>query len=134
MTERDQPSERLLDQRMRNRASEALEPLALGNDGVRSMGNAEYVNQFFDIIDDDNPWRWRELSTFTPDEVAALDEVHRALKDACAATPRVCSDDEFIGSGWPERIMPLATTALALMQARGRFSEDREEDYPSAAG
>lgn len=105
-----------------------------GEHGVRSVGTAEYVNQFFDTIDDDMPWRWRQWSTFTPDEVAALDTVQRALRDARAATAQVCSDDEFIASGWPGRITPVAATALALMQTRGRFSEAREEDSPSGMG
>jgi hypothetical protein len=131
MTDRDQPSERLVQQRLRNRAMEALEALADGADGVRSVGNAEYVNEFFDTIDDRVPWRWREWSTFTPDEVTALDMVHRLLLSACVATPKVCSDDEFIASGWPERIKPAASAALTLMRARGRFSEDRDEESPS---
>lgn len=131
MDDWDQPSERLVEQRLRNRAMESLKTLADGNTGVRASGNAEYVNQFFDIIDDQSPWRWREWSTCTPAEVAALDIVLRALLDACAATPQVCSDDEFVASGWPLRIQPLASAALALMSARGRHSEDRDEDRPS---
>ena len=128
------PSERIVEQRLRNRAIEALEILAEGDDGVRAVGNAEYVNQFFDTIDDDIPWRWRDWSVFTPAEVDVLDRVHALLKDACAATPRVESDDEFISSGWPERIKPAAATALALMRQRGLFSEDREESSPSNTG
>jgi hypothetical protein len=131
MTDRDQPSERLVEQRLRNRAIEALEALAAGDDGVRAMGTSEYLNLFFDTIDDEIPWQWREWSTFTPDEVAALDRVHRTLLDAIAATPQIRSIDEFIASGWPARIAPVAATALGLMQTRGRFSEEREEDSPS---
>ncbi|WP_225726539.1 MULTISPECIES: hypothetical protein [unclassified Nocardia] len=108
---------------------EALEILAEGDEGVRTWGNAEYVNEFFDTIDDDAPWRWRESSTFTPAEVTVLDRVQRVLLDACAATPRICSDAEFIASGWPGRIKPVAVAALELMRARGRF---REEDEPSS--
>jgi hypothetical protein len=128
----DRPSDRLVEQRLRNRAIEALDVLAGGDDGVRETGTDEYVNQFFDTIDDD--WRWREWSTFTAAEVAALDMVQRAVLDACAATPQICPDDEFIASGWPERIKPVATAALDLMRRRGRFREDREEGTPSLVG
>ncbi len=131
---RDQPSERLVLQRMRNRVMEALDLLADGDEGVRSAGNAEYVNHFFDFIDDDVPLQWREWSTLTADEVAALDKVLRALLDACAETPAVCTDDEFIASGWPERVKQIAGAALALMRARGRFHEEYEEDSPSITG
>jgi hypothetical protein len=134
MTDADQPSGRVVEQRLRNRAIEALETLADGDRGVRAAGTAEYINQFFDTIDDEAPWRWREWSTFTAAEVTALDRVQRVLLDACAATPDICSDDDFIDSGWPERIKPVATTALDLLRTRGRYREDREEDSPSLAG
>jgi hypothetical protein len=127
----DQPSERVVLQRLRNRAIEALEDLAEGDDGVRRLGLGDYVNGFFDTIDDDMPWRWREWSTLTPAEVMALDSVQRVLLDACAATARVHADEEFIALGWPERIKPVAASALELMRARGRYREDREEDSPS---
>lgn len=121
-----------MDQRARNRVIEALEVLAAGDEGVRGAGNAEYVNGFFDWIDDD-AWdgAWRESSALTPDEVNALDDVQQLLLSACAATPRICSDEEFIASGWPERIRPAAARALASMLNRGRFSEDHEERSPS---
>ena len=127
----DRPTERIIEQRLRNRAIEALDLLARGNEGVRAVGNAEYVNSFFDTIDDDVPWHWRDWSTFTPTEVNQLDRVQRLLLEACDATPRSCSDEEFIESGWPERVKPVAASALKLMRERGLFSEDREEDSPS---
>ncbi|MFD6454824.1 hypothetical protein ACFWF3_28980 [Nocardia sp. NPDC060220] len=131
MGDQDRPSERVVEQRLRNRAIEALETLVEGDEGVRRWGYGDYVNEFFDTIDDDGAWRWREWSTFTPAEVTALDKVQRALLEACAATPRISSDEEFVASGWPRRIKPVAAVALELMQSRGRFREDREEDVPS---
>jgi hypothetical protein len=127
----DRPSQRLIDQRVRNRVFEALEPLAKGDEGVRLLGNAEYVNQFFDFIDDEAPGEWRAISTFIPAEVAELDRIQRSLPDAIADTGQICSDDDFITSGWPERVKPIAAEALSLMRHRGRFSEDREEQKPS---
>lgn len=127
----DRPSERLVEQRLRNRAMEALAALTEGDQGVRRVGVGEYVNQFFDVIDDDAPWHWREWSCFTPQEVEALDQVRRLLRDACEATSRKVRDDEFISSGWPARVQPSAAEALNLMRARGRFSEDAEEEIPS---
>jgi hypothetical protein len=109
---------------------EVLEPLAEGDEGVRSEGIAEYVNGFFDFIDDKAPGDWRTMSTLVPAEVSALDEIQRLLLDA-VATGQICSDDDFIASGWPERIRPVATEALSLMRRRGRFSEDHEEETPS---
>jgi len=127
----ERPSERLVEQRMRNRAMEALEALSEGDSGVRSVGVGEYVEQFFDVINDDIPWHWRDWSCFTPEEVERLDEVHGLLKAACDATPLIDTDDDFIASGRPVRIQPAARKALDVMRTRGRFREDVEEDAPS---
>ncbi len=110
---------------------EALVALTEGDRGVRRVGVGEYVNQFFDVIDDDAPWHWREWSCFTPQEVEAVGQVQRLLKDACESTPQTLVDDEFISSGWPARGQPAAAEALNLMRARGRFREDAEEEIPS---
>jgi hypothetical protein len=134
MNDSDRPSERLVEQRLRSRAMEALETLSDGDDGVRTAGVAENVNEFFDVIDDEAPWHWQEWTCFTPGEVEALDQVQQLLNAACAATPQVCSEKVFIGSGWPARIQPPAAEALELMRARGRFREDVEEDQPSLPG
>ena len=110
---------------------EALDPLSKGAVGVREVGVAEYIEQFFDAISDDAPWHWRTWSCFTPAEVAGLDEVHRLLVAACDDTRGSQAQDAFIASGWPDRIQPAAGAALSLMTQRGRFSEEVEEDEPS---
>jgi hypothetical protein len=133
MADRDGPTERIVFQRLRNRAIESLDLHAQGDAGVRLTGNAEYVNQFFDTVDDAAPWHWREWPTLTAKEVRALDLVQRALLDACTGTPAECSDDDFIASGWPSRIQAAAGPALALLSTRGRFHEEREQTEPSAA-
>jgi hypothetical protein len=125
------PSSRVVDQRVRNRVIDAVEVLAGGPDGVRSASTAEYINMFFDVVDDDMPGDWRDLSTYTKAEVIELERVLGLMLDAVAATPEICTDDEFIASGWPERIQPFAARALATMLRRGRFREDVEEDAAS---
>jgi hypothetical protein len=83
------PSERVVEQRLRNRAIEALKTLAEGDDRVRSMGVGEYEEEFFDVIDDRSPGRWRTWSVFNADEVRALGVVHDLLVRACDETPQV---------------------------------------------
>jgi hypothetical protein len=82
MADPDQPSARVVSTTPAKRRNRGVEILADGNDGIRAVGNAEYVNQLFDTIDDDAPGRWREWSTFTPAEVTVLDRVQRPLLDA----------------------------------------------------
>ncbi|WP_431884028.1 hypothetical protein [Micromonospora gifhornensis] len=131
MDDPERPSERLVEQRLRNRAMEALVALSKGDSGVRGVGVGDYINLFFDVIDDDIPWQWRDWSCFTPEEVERLDAVHGLLQAACVVTPWNDTDDDFIASGWPGRIQPAARAALDVMQARGRFREDAEEENPS---
>jgi hypothetical protein len=117
-------------QRMRNRVIEAVQLLAEGDAGVRSVGANEWVNQFFDVVDDDSPWEWRSWPVWTAEEVRYVGEVHDALLDVCRRTPHVLNDDVFIAAGWPSRIVGAARAAESALLARGRFSEEVEEAEP----
>ena len=125
------PSDRLIDQRIRNRIMEALELLASGNAGVASVGTAEYFESFYDHIPHSEDGDMRPNAVITDEEKAALLEVRRVMDAACDATPAVMQAGEFISTGWPDRIQPVARTAHELMARRGRFREDREETEPS---
>jgi hypothetical protein len=62
--------------------------------------------------------------------------VYAVVREMRAATDLpenlACLDEaELIGSGFPERIAPVARAALVAMLERGRFSEEVEEDVPS---
>jgi hypothetical protein len=126
----EEPSERVVDQRLRNRMMDALAPLVDGNAGVHRAGVADYFEDFFALIEEDRP-TWREVSSLTHNEVSALEAVSRELSIASDETPRMIDEASFIASGWPIRIQPQAAAALTLMERRGRFSEDVEESEPS---
>ena len=128
----EDPSDRLVDQRIRNRIIEAIEVLADGDEGVRGMGPNEYFEGFYDWVPHRDEDRRRfPNATIVPAEQAAIEEVSAILDDACDATPGTMSVEEFIGTGWPGRIQPVACRVLALLEGRGRFSEESEEDEPS---
>lgn len=127
----ERPSERIVDQRIRNRTFEALEALAAGPLGVRAVGVDEYFEQFFDWVDDDRSGpSWREVTTYTGEEVDALGEVHDLLVKACKKALILDSDDAFSTSEWPGQIREPAAKARRLIAERGLFSEDVEEDEP----
>jgi hypothetical protein len=128
----EQPSDRLVDQRIRNRIMEAVETLADGDDGVRREWPDEYFERFYDWIPHRDDGEMPSISTVSADERTLLMNVRRLLDDACDATPKNMTADELIGTGWPKRIQPVAVQALNLMRQRGRFSEEQEEDAPSA--
>lgn len=126
-------SDRLIEQRLRNRVIESVQILADGDLGVRNVGTGEYFNLFFDNIDDDHPWEWRSWTTLSPAEVEALESLLRIVNEACSSTPKVCSVDELIATSWPSRIQPVAIVSLNIMLTRGRFGEDEEEPEPHAS-
>jgi hypothetical protein len=128
----NRPSERIIDQRIRNRIMEAVHTLALGDAGVREVWPAEYFESFYDWIPHRGDGVMPPNSAITPVEQACLVELSRILDDACDATPRNMDADELIATGWPKRIQPVAQRALSLMLKRGRFSEEHEEDEPSS--
>ncbi len=110
---------------------EELEGLADGDEYVRGPSGSDYFDDFYSLIHDEEVWAWRELSSYTPQEVALLEEVLRMVSRADEAIPHQFSRDELIASGWPTRVQPVAQAALDVMQARGRFREDVEEAQPS---
>ncbi|TGP50722.1 hypothetical protein EN873_22860 [bacterium M00.F.Ca.ET.230.01.1.1] len=126
----DQPSDRIVDQRIRNRIIEALATLADGNEGVLAVWPTEYFESFYDWI----PYGGKQHpnSAISADEQDGLSGVSNILDLACDATPQLMTADEFIATGWPARIQPVAQWALGLMLKRGRFSEDQEEQEPSS--
>lgn len=126
----EKSSERIIDQRIRNRIMEAVLTLAEGDEGVRREWPAEYFESFHDWIPHRGDRVMRPNSAITEDERVCLQEVSKLLDDACDATPGNMDADELIATGWPRRIQPVAQRALSLMPERGRFSEDREEGEP----
>ena len=127
----EQPSDRLVHQRIRNRIMEVVETLADGDDGVLREWPHEYFESFYDWIPHRAHGEMPSISTVSADERVLLIDVSRILDDACDATPKNMTADELIATGWPKRIQPMAQKALYLMRDRGRFSEEQEEDTPS---
>jgi hypothetical protein len=126
----EEPTARVVQQRLRNRAIDAVRLLAAGDAGVRSVGANEWINQFFDVVDDDAPGRWRSWPVWTGEEVARLGELHDLVREVCRRTPQVLDDDEFVAGGWPSAIAPAARAAETALLARGRSGEDTEDPEP----
>lgn len=93
----------------------------------------EHFETFFDFFPyDGEPY---PNDALTKDERAALTDVHALVKLAYDWLPHLkrhhATWDEYIATGWPQRIEPVADETLKLMLKRGRFAEDREEEVPS---
>jgi hypothetical protein len=124
-------SERLVAQRVRNRIMEQLLGLANGDAEVSEVGPSEWFETFFDWFPYEGEPTW--YPAMTTEEESAVRAVCKLMQLAIADTtiPKNPTVEQLTNSGWPERIAPFAKKALDLMLARGRFSEEVEEDEPS---
>lgn len=110
---------------------ESLVSLEDGNDGVRREWPDEYFCSFYDWIPHRDDGGMYPNEAIVECERKALLKVAALMDEACDATPQIMSADEFIATGWPERIQPAAKQAFDLMETRGRFRESIEEREPS---
>lgn len=130
----ENPTERIIDQRIRNRIMEAVHTLAEGDRGVREVWPSEYFESFYDWIPHHEHGEMRPNSTLTEEECSLLSEVSAILDQACDATPGNMEAEELIATGWPAKVQAVAQRALAVMMKRGRFDEEKEEAVPSIIG
>jgi hypothetical protein len=127
----DEPSARVIEQRIRNRIMEAALTLAEGNDGVQQCPG-EYFEAFYDWIPHHEDGAMPPNSALTEEERQLLADLSRIIDQACDATPREVTAAQLLASGWPEKVRPIAQRALDAMLKRGRFSEEQEEQEPSS--
>ena len=124
----EEPSSRIVEQRLRNRMLECFEYLAKSDEAVRTLGFREYFELFFDQFPYDGAW---SLATLDDAEIRATQEVLDMMRMALEATPSNMAGEDFIQSGWPERIQPLAVRAVQTFLTRGKSNEEAEEIEPS---
>jgi hypothetical protein len=131
MLDVEEPSERLVAQRVRNRIMEEILGLSQGEAGVREVGPTEWFESFFDWFPYEGEPEW--YPAMTPEEADAVRAVCTIMQQAIAAKDisKQPTVDEIIQTGWRERVAPTAKRALDVLMARGRFSEEQEEDEPS---
>ena len=128
----DEPSQRLVEQRVRNRMMEEIWRLSLGDAGVAQSGPTEWFLAFFDWFPKEGEPHW--FPAMTPEEIGAVGKVCKLMQAAIADTdisnqPTV---EEITLTGWPKRLAPVAKEAIDLMLRRGLFSEEVEEAEPSS--
>ncbi|WP_457151588.1 hypothetical protein [Mesorhizobium sp. P5_C1] len=123
----EEPSERLIEQRVRSRIYEILEILADCDAGVDLVGIRGYFDLFEDYVH--RPSIEAGASALSKDERVIVLEIAEFLEAACETNPDF-TKAEFIESDWPGKIAPTARNALALFLRRGLFSEKIEEVEP----
>ena len=120
------PSDRLIDQRIRNRIMEELSILARGQSELQEMG-WEYLLCFLDWFPN-APELSPAVACMSDEERAAVAEV---LEMVCRFADEAKQGANLLRLQHAERIAPVAARTLALLNQRGRFNEDDEEDEPS---
>ncbi|MBZ9678097.1 hypothetical protein [Mesorhizobium sp. ES1-1] len=123
----EEPSERLIEQRLRNRIFEILEILADCDAGADLVGIRGYFGLFEDFVH--RPSIESGKSVLSKDErviVLEMGDLLEAAGESSADFTRV----EFIENGWPALIGPKAREARAMFLRRGLFSETFEQAEP----
>ncbi|KAF5887193.1 MULTISPECIES: hypothetical protein [Rhizobium] len=123
-------SDRVIEQRLRNRVIDAIEVLARGNEGLIEVNYNEFFLAFYDCWDNGRLIRWPN-NAFTDEEEQTVNDLGGMLEGITTETLHFQSEAEYIQSGCAERIKPVAQQALKLFLTRGRFSEDCEELTPA---
>jgi len=126
----EEVSDRVIEQRLRNRVIDAIEVLARGNEGLVEVNYNEFFLAFYDCWDHGRLIRWPN-SAFTDQEEQTVNDLGRLLEGITTETQHFKSEAEYIQSGCAERIKPVAQEALQLFLSRGRFSEEYEELAPA---
>lgn len=128
----DATSDRLIEQRVRNRIMEAIWELSLGDEGLAQSGPTEWFESFFDWF----PYEGEPdyYPAMIADEVSAVGDVVKLMQQAVSDTDisNMPTIKEITDTRWPARIAPVAKHALDVMLRRGRFSEDVEEVDPTS--
>lgn len=124
----EQVSERIIDQRIRNRIMEELSSLAGGQEELR-LRRWEYLESFLDWFPD-APKLNPATDIMLPEEREAVSEVLTLVLDF-ADKGRGADADKLIELDLADTIAPVADRALALLNERGRYNEDVEEEEPS---
>jgi hypothetical protein len=128
------PSDRIILQRLRNRVIEELETAASYEEQRRYQKAVPSVNVPAEMICgwfNDHVWEgWQKAYTppvFTPEEIDAIagfDKVFRAVKAKLPShTPSL---SELVGAESWDRLRLAAQEALTVFQQRGKLSEDEE--------
>lgn len=125
------PSRRLVDQRVRNRIMEAILGLSEGDAGVDKSGTTEWFESFFDYFPYDGP-EVSDVTSINGEEWSALTSLLAVMQTAFSETSGDIAGAELIVTGWPARIARIAAETLSVFLARGRFSEEAEEQTPSS--
>jgi hypothetical protein len=122
-------SDRVLAQRVRNRIMEELSILAEGSAALERMG-WDYLLNFLDWFPE-APELNPAMAMMLPDERQAVAEVlSRVLQFQAEARSGAITED-LLQLGRAIVVAPAAAKALALLNTRGRFDEEQEEDQPS---
>ncbi|ATY30817.1 hypothetical protein [Sphingomonas psychrotolerans] len=126
----EKPSERLIEQRLRNRIMEELWGHSRDHTWIKEVGAVEWFESFFDHFPyEGQPHGYPAMTT---DEATAVGAVCLTMQQAIADLPKNPTVQQIIHSGWPDRIRPVAQSALDLLTVRGRLAEEFEEAEPSS--
>ncbi|TGK41523.1 hypothetical protein [Leptospira andrefontaineae] len=125
MKDKDDISERLLLQRVRNRITEVLD-IASDIEAHYRFGGDEIINLWEDWVDEYRLNRYIE-PVFSKSEQTAIKDFHRIWLYVCENTPQILPPvEELSRSDLWLQLIAIAQDSLSIMNERGKFSEETE--------
>lgn len=127
-------SERIVQQRIRNRVIEYLELAASFEEQRRYERNVpiahvpyEVINQWEDNFPQGPPAEFQRGDAFTPEEVRAITEFHQVWEAVAKALPDDFPTLDAVQAmvAW-ETLREVAASTYAVLMQRGKMPEDRE--------
>jgi hypothetical protein len=114
--------DRVVAQRLRNNIMDTLTHLADGDAAVFAGGFGDYFESFFMEVPYEGVLPNKAM---TDGEAAALGAFLTKFREACDATPKAMTDQDFVASGWPARLAPLAASTLSAFSRRGLLDNEK---------
>jgi hypothetical protein len=130
----EKPTDRIIDQRIRNRIIETLELAASFDDQFEYQAHQvchvpdQVILWWYDWVGD--PIRPDfDPPVFSPAELEAILRYHAVMESICDQIPGRLPDlEHLVTTDYWQHLRAAAAEALAIFQLRGRFSEHHEHD------
>jgi len=117
-------SDKLLQQRLRNRIMEVLDGFA-DEETIEAVGTDELIEQWYDYMDEKRMYFYSQ-PVFSHDELNALKRFHYLLESTYLTIPTTWSLKDLVTNKYWSTLVATAREELLVFQQRGFLDEEHE--------
>jgi len=118
-------SQKLLQQRIRNRIIENLESFS-NSTWVNQLGTDEIINMWYDQMGEDESFEFFSEPVFANKEQNSIKKFHNLLESSYKNIPSTWKREELLENKEWLKLVETAKEELNVFIVRGRFSEEQE--------